>query len=146
MTTTPPDVVHLTHGGTRWHANADCQALDSGRLLWDSAEGGGAYAVREVPFRNATDLGRTPCLVCAVPPATEWTVTPDNLGELLEIVDPSKVHYAPAGPGRYVSVEADGLTVMAHKGLARTWARFGDTIRRERGGRYTVQHATALEG
>jgi hypothetical protein len=128
MTTT----AYVLDGNARYHRTATCQALDTASL----------FARGEITEVTTGTTDHTPCLVCATAPASEWLVTPDNLGELLEIVDPSKVHYAPAPPGHYVSVVADGLTVMAHKGQPRVWARFGDTIRRERGGRYTVQHAT----
>ncbi len=127
MTTT----AYVLDGNARYHHTATCTALDTARLFTRGD-------ITEVTV-GTTD--HTPCLVCVAAPSAEWVVTADNLGELLELVGPSKVHYAPAPPGHYVSVLADGLTVMAHKGQPRAWARFGDTIRRERGGRYIVQHA-----
>jgi hypothetical protein len=135
---TPPEFagrVFHTRIGTNWHAAPQCPALDTARLN----EGGHVLAV--LPDRVGD---RRPCLVCATPPATEWTVTAETVGELWELIPPSKPHFGPDETG---ALGVDGLTVTAHKGQPRTWARFGDTIRRERGGRYTVQHAaTALEG
>ncbi|MFF9643661.1 hypothetical protein [Kitasatospora aureofaciens] len=72
-----------------------------------------------------------------------WTLTRNNLVELMELIDPSKPHYAPripAGP-HDLSVEIDGLTIWAHNGMPRTVARFGDTITHQPGGTWTVQHA-----
>ncbi|MFJ5070208.1 hypothetical protein ACIQC7_27745 [Kitasatospora sp. NPDC088556] len=76
-------------------------------------------------------------------PRPTWTLTRDNLTELMELIEPSKPHYrsrVPAGP-HDLSVEIDGLTIWAHGDQPRTWARFGDTITHQHDGTWTVQHA-----
>lgn len=141
MTTTPPEFagrVFHTRIGTNWHAAPQCPALDTARLN----EGGQILAV--LPDRVGD---RRPCLVCATPPANEWTLTRENLVELLELIEPSKAHWGsitpPPDAPYAATVGIDGLTIRAHKGRPQSVARFGDTIRRERGGRYTVHPAAA---
>lgn len=129
----PPGTVFMTRLGTTWHNDLHCTALDSARLN----EGG--HVLAEAAERAAD---RRPCIVCATKPATEWTVTPDTIGELLELIGPSKPHWAPL-PERVlgVSTQVDGLTILAHRGRPRAVARFGDTITRQPDGTYTVQPA-----
>lgn len=57
------DTVYVTRGGKRWHATADCRALDAGRMLWDSDEDS-PYPVREVSA-DLADPKRKPCRTCA---------------------------------------------------------------------------------
>ncbi|MFE5582514.1 hypothetical protein [Kitasatospora sp. NPDC056531] len=119
-------------GTTKYHSVADCPALDSARLNH-----------RGAVFQITDTAGHTPCTVCASPDITEWTVTRDNLVELLELIGQAKPHYAPRTPeGPYdLSVQIDGLTIWAHRGQPRTVARFGDTITRQTDGTWTVRHA-----
>jgi hypothetical protein len=132
MTTTPltdrlTGRVFHTRYGTNWHADPHCRALDTARLN----EGGTVLAV--LPDETAD---RRPCLVCA-DDATEWVLTPDNVGELWELIDASKPRFG-ADPvtGR---TEPNGLTIWPTG--ERVWVRFGDTIRMGRTGRITVTHA-----
>jgi hypothetical protein len=122
----------VIRGSNRYHLDVDCQALDSARLNHSGAV-----------FQVTDTADHAPCLVCADGTATEWTVTRENLVELLELVGLSKPHYVarvPAGPYD-VSTEIDGLTILAHRNQPRTVARFGDTITRRPYGTWTVQHA-----
>ncbi|GAB2696677.1 hypothetical protein [Kitasatospora kifunensis] len=67
--------------------------------------------------------------------ATEWVLTPQNLGELWNLIGHAKQHQSyPEGSRR---LQVDGLTIWPHADRPRTWARFGDTIRRD-GQRWTV--------
>ncbi|MEV7770486.1 hypothetical protein [Kitasatospora sp. NPDC086791] len=80
-------------------------------------------------------------------PRPTWTLTRNNLVELMELIDPSKPHYRsriPAGP-HDLSVEIDGLTIWAHNGMPRTVARFGDTIIRLPGDTFVVEPAEVAE-
>nr|BFD90687.1 hypothetical protein KitaXyl93_20470 [Kitasatospora sp. Xyl93] len=75
-------------------------------------------------------------------PRPRWTLTRENLTELMDLIEPSKPHYksrTPAGPYD-LSVEIDGLTILAHRGLPRAVARFGDTIT-QAAGSWTVTPA-----
>jgi hypothetical protein len=64
------EVVYVTHGGRRWHTTPDCQALESGRMLWDSDEDS-PYPIREMAVSPLPAYRRTPCRVCATPAAVE---------------------------------------------------------------------------
>ncbi|WBP89490.1 hypothetical protein [Kitasatospora cathayae] len=119
-------------GTTRYHLDANCPALDSARLTHSGV------------FRTTDTADFTPCLVCASTAATEWTLTSENLGELLELVGPSKPHWAPLpAEALGVSTQIDGLTIWAHNGQPRTVARYGDTITRQPGGTWTVTRVEA---
>ncbi|MFI9331940.1 hypothetical protein ACIGZJ_30915 [Kitasatospora sp. NPDC052868] len=118
----------VIRGTTRYHADAACQALDTARL-----NHGGAV------LQTTDTTGHTPCTLCADTNRTEWTVGPANLGELWELIGPSKLHFV-ADPFTN-RVEADGLTILEHDGLPRALAKFGDTITRQPDGTYTVQPA-----
>lgn len=124
----PPGTVFMTRLGTTWHNDLHCTALDSARLN----EGG--HVLTEAAERAAS---RRPCIVCAAAPATEWTVASDTIGELLELVGPSKPHWAPDETG---ALDVDGLTIRAHNDQPRTVARYGDTITRQPDGTWTVKH------
>ena len=126
--------VYLTARNTSWHADPDCDVLDTAQLIGEP--------VTETT-RSAV-AGRRPCLVCADTSSTEWTVTADNIGELWELIGPCKPHYGTVGEGDDGRTECDGLTILAHSGLPRTWARFGDTISLDRQRRYAVRHAEAV--
>ncbi|MFC8447590.1 hypothetical protein [Kitasatospora sp. NPDC057223] len=87
-------------------------------------------------------------------PKAEWTLTPDNLEQIADALDElgvfTKAHWAPAPPrtirpGWSISVTIDGLTIRPHG--ERIWVRFGETIRLDQLGRYTVHPAapTATE-
>lgn len=128
MTTT----AYVLSGATRYHRTATCQALDTARL---STRGD----ITEVTV-GTTD--HAPCLLCVDTDRTEWTVTAANLGELWELIGPSKLHTS-LNPATS-RVEVDGLTVLEHDGLPRALARFGDTIRFGPNGRYTVHPAEAV--
>ena len=123
-------VAYTTRHSTTWHATPDCQALDDARLHE------GEHV--EVPIGQAAD--RRPCIVCATTPATEWTVTPDNLGELINLIDPSKPYWASTDDG----LKCTGLTVREHAGMGtRQVAHFGDRIIYHPASRiYTVHPAT----
>jgi hypothetical protein len=71
----------------------------------------------------------------------EWVLTPKNLYSLWTAIGHSKVHNRLDDAGHVVP---DGLTIWAHNGLPRTWARFGDTITRHTDGTWTVQAATEV--
>jgi hypothetical protein len=117
-----------------YHTDADCKALDTARLNSRTGE------VQAISADEAAAQQRPACLVCTAPAATGWVVTTTNLGELWELIGPSKPHFTlNEAADRAV---CDGLTIREHKGQPRTVARFGDTIRRETDGRYTVHHAT----
>ncbi|MEV7599894.1 hypothetical protein AB0O91_21170 [Kitasatospora sp. NPDC089797] len=76
-------------------------------------------------------------------PRPTWTLTRDNLTQLMELIEPSKPHYrsrVPAGPYD-VSVEIDGLTILAHRERPRAVAHFGDIITHQHDGTWTVQPA-----
>ena len=61
--------------------------------------------------------------------ATEWVLIPENVFDMWKVIGPSKPHQSyPAGSKQ---LQVDGLTIWAHGDIPRTWARFGDTIRRE---------------
>ncbi|MGE7437548.1 hypothetical protein [Kitasatospora sp. NPDC001175] len=125
--------VYVTAGSGSYHTDLACKALDTARL--NSRTG----KVRVIPADEATAQQRPACLVCTAPAATEWVVTKANLGELWELIGPSKPYYSlNETADRAV---CDGLTIREHKGLPRVVARFGDTIRHDRG-RYTVHPAT----
>lgn len=137
MTTTPSAVL-VIETSPSWHTHVSCTALDTAVL----AAAGSRAKIREIDPQDAAS--RPPCLVCATPPTTEWTVTADTVLELWELIGPSKpyVTYNPETN----RMEAEGLTIWEHGGVPRTVARFGDTIRLHNG-LYRVTHAaTALEG
>ncbi|WP_457028086.1 hypothetical protein [Kitasatospora sp. P5_F3] len=91
--------------------------------------------------RTCTHLADTSaCCTCPTRTAAEWQLTEANLWALCERIEPSKPHYRPADPGTKTSVVPDGLTIWPHG--FRIWVRFGDTIRRDSTGRYTVQHSS----
>lgn len=117
------DRVYMTRRGAVWHSDGACPALDDER-----GQVGGDVA--QVTPREAATA--RPCLVCQST-ATEWTVEPGNLTELLNLIDPSKPYYESTGTG----YGCKGLTIRAHESVPRQVARFGDTIRLE-GGRYRV--------
>lgn len=119
--------VYVLPGSPSWHASVTCQAVDTASL-----RGGTITAT--------TDPGNRPaCLVCADTGHTDWTLTPQNLWELWELVGPSKPYTEwDQAADRPVVV---GLTIREHRGLPRLVARYGDTIR-HRYGRYTVHPAT----
>jgi hypothetical protein len=125
--------VFITPRTSSYHTDADCKALDTARLNSRTGE------VQAIPAGEAAAQQRPACLVCTAPAATEWVVTTTNLGELWELIEPSKPHFTLNEADRAV---CDGLTIREHKGLSRTVAWFGDTIRRDASGRYTVHHAT----
>ncbi|MFJ9771166.1 hypothetical protein ACIRVF_07975 [Kitasatospora sp. NPDC101157] len=68
----------------------------------------------------------------------EWVLTPENLYRLWTAIGHGKVHNRVDETGHVVP---DGLTIWAHNGLPRTWARYGDTITHQPDGTWTVQHA-----
>lgn len=114
-----------------WHADPKCRALDDARL----DEGG---RILQVPAERAAD--RRPCLVCATELSAEWAVTADNLGELLNLIEPSKPYWALTDDG----LKCTGLTIREHAGLGtRQVAHFGDRISYHPASRiYTVHPAT----
>jgi hypothetical protein len=125
--------VFIVPRSSSYHTDADCKALDTARLNSRTGE------VQAISADEAAAQQRPACLVCTAPAATEWVVTTTNLGELWELIEPSKPHVTlNEAADRAV---CDGLTIREHKGLSRTAARFGDTIRRDASGRYTVHHA-----
>lgn len=115
--------VYMTRLGAVWHSDGACPALDDER-----GQVGGDVA--QVTPREAVTA--RPCLVCQST-ATEWTVKPGSLTELINLIPPAK--------HRYECVDGDsrciGLTIREHRGIPRQVARFGDTIRLD-GGRYRV--------
>lgn len=131
MTTT----VFLVPGFTSYHVDPGCNALDSARI---TVRGG---AVRVMTAEEATANNRPACIVCAGDPnATEWTLTRANLGQLWELIEPSKPYVEfPAGSDKSVTT---GLTIREHRGMPRQVARFGDRITHDPDGTYTVHPAT----
>lgn len=125
--------VFTSPASSSYHPDAHCPALDTGQFV-------SGKAATETALKLAVALNLAPCLVCAGDPGcSEWQLTRATLGELLELIGPSKPHYGhnPA-TGR---TECDGLTIWPHVGQPRQVARFGDTIRRD-GRRYTVTSPT----
>ena len=55
------------------------------------------------------------------------------------MIEHCKPHYG-LNPATH-RVEIDGLTLWAHGDQPRTWARFGDTVRLDTTGIYTVHRA-----
>ena len=121
--------VYITRHGTTWHSRRDCNALDDAALT----EGPTSEVSPDLADR------RRPCLVCAHPGAAEWTVTDDNLGELLNLIDPSKPYVQDLGYG----LQWAGLTIRPHKGMPKQRAALGDAIRLK-AGRYTVHPAKVV--
>lgn len=113
-----PTATALVHPASpSWHTDPDCNALDNAQFHGDKVE--------KIPAEQTAD--RRPCLVCADDPGTEWTITADNLGELWELIGPSKPHTSTGPDGTLVT---DGLTILPHGRLQRRQlARIGDTIR-----------------
>lgn len=80
------------------------------------------------------------------PPGGEWTVTAQNVYRLWDeeiIAGPCKPHFSTnvlTG-----EIEMDGLTIKPHNGQPQQVAYFGDTIRLDLAGRYTVHPATPTE-
>ncbi|WP_441251167.1 hypothetical protein [Kitasatospora sp. McL0602] len=72
--------------------------------------------------------------------AGEWLLTPGTLWDLFELIATSKPHY---GGGFGDPVEVDGLTIWPHG--PRVWVRFGQLIRRDARGRYTVHPAPSAQ-
>jgi hypothetical protein len=71
---------------------------------------------------------------------TEWVLEETNVLRMWEEIGPSKPHQSyPEGSKR---LQVDGLTIWPHLDQPRRWARFGDTIRRDHDGRYTVTSPT----
>lgn len=123
--------VYVVTGHASYHVDPDCKALDSAQIHGT------------VHLADHTDIsvtGRPACIVCAADPnATEWTVTTANIGQLWELIEPSKPYVEfPADAEKPITT---GLTIRPHRGLPKQRATFGDTIRHH-AGRYTVHPAT----
>lgn len=120
-----------------WHRNVHCTALDTAVL-----NAVGYNPPTELRETTVDDANRRPCLICADTEPTEWIVTPDTIGELWELIEPSKLHTgADPDSGK---LRVDGLTILAHGGRDRQLARVGDTIRRHNG-EYHVTTRTEQE-
>jgi hypothetical protein len=74
-----------------------------------------------------------------VEPTTGWTVMPDNLSELFNLIGPSKPYWSSTDDG----LKCTGLTIREHSSRPRQVAHFGDRITLDPDGRtYTVHPAT----
>lgn len=126
------DAVYVVDGFTSYHVDRGCKALDSAQILG---------AIRTAAAGRIATTDRPACIVCAGDPnAAEWTVTRANLGQLWELIDPSKPYVEfPEGSDKSVTT---GLTIREHRGMPRQVARFGDRITHDADGRYTVHPAT----
>lgn len=109
------DRVYMTRRGAVWHSDGACPALDDERIRV------GGDVAQVTPREAAT---ARPCLVCQST-ATEWTVEPGNLTELLNLIEPSKPYMIDLGDGLVCA----GLTIREHGGIGQRRAMIGDTIK-----------------
>jgi hypothetical protein len=60
----PATLVFATTGGHRYHATADCRALNGGQVLYGGWGDLPVYRPRETTAVNALGEGKTPCCAC----------------------------------------------------------------------------------
>ena len=56
--------VYATHGGTRYHANDNCRALNSGQVLYGGWGDLRVHRIQETNPITALGEGKDPCTVC----------------------------------------------------------------------------------
>ncbi len=85
-----------------------------------------------------------------MPTTTRWTVTADNVRDVLDETDTAglwaaKPHWGPAPAGSEHSTVIDGITLLPPHVPTRTVAYFGDTIVLDETGVWSVERAADVQ-